>query len=78
MTKAERFYERHIDGDQEAIPEAIDEAVMVHIDGEPSDRRDDLGDALANDEQLKLFFSDLSLLELRPLSRGGLFVGWGQ
>jgi hypothetical protein len=82
MTKAESFYDRYkAAGDEEGrcetLSDAILEAVAAYIDGKPSPRRDDLMNALLNNEQLKLVFSDLSFLELVPLSREGLFVGWG-
>lgn len=86
MTKAESFYDRYkAAGDEdenedercETLSDAIVEAVTAYIDEEPSPRRDDLMDALLNNEQVKLVFSDLSFLEFVPLSRGGLFVGWG-
>jgi hypothetical protein len=83
MTKAEQFYDRYNAGDDEEVraatlADAIDEAVAVYIDGELSDRRDDLGDALANHETVKLFFADHSALEFVPLARDGFFIGWSE
>jgi len=74
-SKAERFFDRYVAEDEDALLDAIDEAVAVYIDGKFSSRRDDLGDAIVAYGVINLQFSDCSRLEVFRLARDGVFVG---
>jgi hypothetical protein len=76
MTKAQGLYDRYFAGDEEALTDAVEEAAAVYVNGELS-TLENVGEALASHESVKLLFSDLSFLELVPLARDGLWVGFG-
>ncbi len=77
MTKAETFYNRHAAQDEEALVDALDAAAGIFIDGKMSGGIEEAADALANNQVVKMVFSDLSVMELVPLAGQGLAVSWG-